>query len=374
LISLIIYLITVAATLYSANFQDFDLYQDKFTQEEVEHKIKTYLEKDERIGAFYRLTPEALYIGDLARNQTDYILRLATTPQSSPVQNKKTLKGSKIAIDPGHFGGKFAKLEERFIEGPNKTVLFDEGTLTYLTALLLKSLLEAEGAHVFISRPGIEKGATGDNFFAWLEKHPNHWNSKHSLTKLFRTEYNRADLLTRAEKINAFSPDLTIIIHYNAHLSEQEKYDKEYLTQSNYNLVFIPGAFCANELNRPEDRYEFLRMIVTTDIERSSLLSEQIATQFVNHLKIPLISDESPSYITNTCLFQQTGVYARNLALTRLIRGPLCYGETLIQNNAEEMQKLATCELTVAGRPCSVRVREVAQAYFDGIKSYFETP
>ena len=45
----------------------------------------------------------------------------------------KGLKGARIAIDPGHFGGAFAELEERFVKIPacktknSQEIYFAEG-------------------------------------------------------------------------------------------------------------------------------------------------------------------------------------------------------------------------------------------------------
>src|SRR5208283_831994 len=63
---------------------------------------------------------------------------------------------------------------------------------------------------------------------------------------LFRSFYNNLDLRARAEKINAFNPELTIIIHYNAGPGET--------CSSNYNMTFIPGSFLKNELSNKAAR------------------------------------------------------------------------------------------------------------------------
>jgi len=66
----------------------------------------------------------------------------------------------------------------------------------------------------------------------------------------------------------------------------------------------------------------------------------------------------------------EEGIYARNLALTRLVHCPLSYGETLIQNNIDECLNLARTDFVISGMRCSSRIKEVAEAYFEGIKSY----
>jgi N-acetylmuramoyl-L-alanine amidase len=372
--------IVLSQSLFCVDFHDFDIYQYKLTDAEIELRIKTYLEKDQTIQRFYHLTPQAFYIGDLDQQQVDYILYLNTAISISSDASKTSsgLKNKRIAIDPGHFGGKLAELEERYVAVPaektrnNQPILFHEGDLTYLTALELQRLLEAEGALVLVTRSGMGLGAIQEDFVEWMETHPELGKSGSSLPKIFRNYYNKEDLIERAKKINDFYPDITIVIHYNAHLTDQEKEEKTILTQSNYNLAFIPGSFCANELNATRDRYEFLRLIVTDDVDRSLKLSEHIVTQFVDKLNVPLIAEgEKTSYTDAVCLIQKPGIYCRNLALTRLVHGPICYGETLIQNNEDEVYRLSASDHSIAGNPCSKRIEEVAQAYFEGIKAYF---
>lgn len=378
----LIFGLLMAIDLVGISFQDFDQYQNQFTKEEIEGKITTYLEKDPQIREFYRLTHEALIIGDLAHQTIDYTLCLK---ESSPVNKKlstdrRVLRGAKIAIDPGHLGGPFACLEDRYISfsaqeaKTNQPINFNEGTLTYLTAIELKSLLQADGAEVFITRRQVGEGAVTENFFDWIQQRPDLWTAQEPLVNLFRDHYNRADLIARAEKINAFHPDITIIIHYNAHEAELEGDSKQHLTQSNYNMTFIPGAFGKGELSQPQNRYDFLRMIVSDQLEQSSLLSQKIAERFVQNLDVPLVKDgEKLPYLIRSCMKQKQGVYSRNLALTRLVRSPLCYGETLVQNNREECERLGTNDTEVAGIPCSNRVKQVAKAYYEGIKDYFES-
>ncbi len=264
----IVVLLLCFANVYGVDLHDFDRYQNQLTRSQVEQKIKTYLEKDPSVSDYYRITDESLTILDLKQGQVEYVLLFAAAPQPDKPKIKKTLQKARIAIDPGHFGGAFAELEERFIAIPsgNKLLSFNEGTLTYLTALALKELLEKEGAEVFVTRSDIGRGAIKESFFEWLEKQPHLWISGDSLPQLFRKYYNRADLIARADLINAFAPDVTIMIHYNDHPMDE----KDTVAQANYNIIFIPGAFSCNELSRPQDRYEFLRLVVTDKLKSHS--------------------------------------------------------------------------------------------------------
>lgn len=86
-------------------------------------------------------------------------------------------------------------------------------------------------------------------------------------------------------------------------------------------------------------------------------------------LNVPLMT--SSLYQANNTILIADGIYCRNLALTRRVHGPLCYGETLIQNNPEEAKRLAQENFSSNGIMISSRIAEVARAYFRGICEYF---
>lgn len=348
-------------SLCALDFHDFDRYQNQYAEEEIRGKLERYLEKDSSIQEFYHLTPNALTIGK--KGSPDYVLALRETPStdSKIQQQKKSLKGLRVALDPGHIGGEYAELEKRCIKVLG--VHLHEGDMAYLTAVKLRELLENEGAVVMITRPGFGEGALDESFRTWESK------QKPSSEKTKFIRYNREDLYARAEKINAFHPDLTLILHYNSEFSEED--ETVPLIEENYAVVFVPGAFSEHELDREKDRYEFLRLLVTETLEQSFKLSRKVAERFAKDLDVPLIDHAklSPKLEPYSLLLEK-GVYSRNLVLTRLIQSPVCYGEPLLQNHRKEAERLSVNDGEIQGVRCSKRLEEVARAYFEGIKAY----
>lgn len=365
------------AFFWGRDYTDFDVYQKKLSRESAIIKIDSYLKKDPLIEAYYEITADTLILYDSPRTQKDakveYVLHFGDqTVQAAESKKRSSLRGVKIAIDPGHFGGPYALLEERFIDIPENEcrIQFDEGTLSFLTASYLKQLLEKEGAVVFLTRESIGTGAYEDSFFDWLKKKPEYWTNI-PLNKIFRLYFNPLDLRARAEKINQFQPDLAVIIHYNSHHTEGAVSSNHCTTASNYNLVFIPGAFCGTELLEKDARYEFLRLVCTKDLESSLSLSKKLLDRFTEVLKVPLVNDtDGARYLSKCCIKVEEGIFARNLALTRLVHNPVCYGETLIQNNCTECQKLGKKDIMIDDIPCSSRIKDVATCYFEGIKAF----
>jgi len=409
----------VSTLLPHAQYKDFDIYQETLSFQEAKDKIG-YLLHDPDIEQFYTVMHDALYVFASAQDQhegkSEFVLRFGTRPKPQPDVFKpnhsvtKSLAGLRIAIDPGHLGGDMASVEERFVTmtHPNKKthIQFAEGDLTFWTAKILKFYLTKTGADVLLTRETIGQPVYDRTFSDWClqafgvtndedwlatgaqkkllayvstlsqarqeefmtrlksaEKKSDKQKIQYIKQALCRLGYNSLDLSARAEKINAFNPHLTIIIHYNANGGSSD------MSSDDYNLAFIPGSFLQGELAQRQARYEFVRMLVTDDIEDSLCLSRSIVKMMAARLQVPLM--QSSSYQKENACFVENGIYCRNLVLTRLIHGPLCYGETLIQNNPVEAERLGTNDFNFYGTMVSSRVAEVAAAYYEGICDYF---
>lgn len=339
------------------DYQDFAPYQQTLTRDEIAKRIQLYLQKDQELADYYALTEEAflLYASPDAKKKDSPEFTLTLAKKSHPVisSTPSSLSGIRIALDPGHIGGPLALLEERQQKG------FDEGTLTLLTAKHLKKLLEAEGAQVLLTRERVGESVYPQDFFAWAKQQPQQGLPP---AELFLKHYLLLDLRARADKINAFDPHLTLIIHYNAHGSS---------SPANYNMAFVGGSFLKGELQEKEARYHFLRFLITDDLDQSKRLGEAILRHFSTKLHVPSIPDKNPlPYLKNACLFLSEGLYARNLALTRRIKGIVCYGEPLCQNHPAEEIRLADKSIVLEGIEGPQRAIAVAEAYFAAIRDF----
>lgn len=316
------------------------------------------------------------------------------SPNSSPLGRSggASFKGLKIAIDPGHIAGdmEMGDIEKKCLtfkcdslKGLMDSVAIAEGVLTFATAKLLKDKLEAEGAEVFMTRPFNSSSAFGVTFDDWLKT--NYVATVDSLFKVgklspaqkqfflsskptkrdkFRVIFKDVELAKRSEIINNYNPDLTIIIHYNV---DETNTGWVKPANNNFNMVFVGGAFMKNDLPTPQKRFEFLRLLITNDLEKSISLSSDVIQSFEKNLNVKTATIKDATYLLEGCLSAgEVGVYCRNLQLTRYIHGPLVYGETLYQDNKIECVALnKECDKTK-----NLRVQQVAEAYFQGILNY----
>lgn len=313
----------------------------------------------------------------------------------TPKSSDKKSAGLKIAIDPGHIAGNFeiADLEKKHIniKGDSINEIKDsleiaEGMLTFATATLLKEKLEKEGAIVFLTRTA-DYCAFGKTFAEW--KKDDLKNAVDSLYKIgelkssqkqyflskkvkdrdiFRVIFRDLELAKRVELINNFKPNITVVIHFNV---DETNLDWEKCSDKNFNMCFVAGAFMKNDLSTKEKRFEFLRLLVTDDLEKSIALSSSVIKSFEKELNVPSATVRDAKYLVEGCLpTNANGVYCRNLQLPRYIHSPIVYGETLYQDNTNE------CKLLCAesDKTKNKRIQQVADAYFNGIMNYITAP
>jgi N-acetylmuramoyl-L-alanine amidase len=301
------------------------------------------------------------------------------------------LKNLKIALDPGHIADnhmtgdlekKHIKIKGDSLNGIKDSVEISEGMLTYATAELLKEKLKNDGATVFMTRTA-DNTAFGKTFEQWKKddlkkavdslykigelsgKQKQYFLGRKAKDRdIFRVVFRDLELAKRAELVNNFHPDLTIVIHYNV---DEANIDWEKCSDKDYNMTFVGGSFMKGDLSTKEKRFEFLRLLLTDDLEKSIALSKAVVKNFESELNVKTADIHDAKYLAEGCLPSgENGVYCRNLQLPRYIHSPIVYGETLFQDNLNECKLLnEECD-----KKKNKRVQQVADAYYRGILEY----
>ncbi len=307
------------------------------------------------------------------------------------------LYGLRIAIDPGHIAHDTLKgrLEQKFISmkmpagNDSVRLAFAEGQLTWLTAAILADHLKRQGAEVMLTRSAMNQTAFGKTYEEWKKfdngksldsligafpENTNYADLKNGKLKeersFFRYVFKDVEIRRRAEVIGDFNPDFTVVIHYNV---DELNAPWAKPTARNFCMLFVPGAFQSGELNDQESRLDFLRLLLTDEIDNSVNGASYIAAAFNENLKVPLANASDAAYLSTSCLYSgKSGVYCRNLSMTRLIHGPILYGETLYQDNVNEVQLLSDKNVSdpISGIQAPARVLQVANAYEKGIRNW----
>lgn len=389
-----------------------------------------YLDKGKGLTPFYRIDYTGIKI-DLGKDteqfipatalprvvsflETQDISQLAKVYQAKnissyipPIRNKvyepvpTSIEGLVVAIDPGHFANDYrtAVLEDKWVlmkGSNNEDIKFYEAELTDLTALLVETKLMALGAKPFRSR-GMGVSSFGKTFKDWMatelrksamDNFRSGAISKKQFDELMifskdsiyvlRSYFNNRDLRNRSEVINSRDPDLTISIHYNA--KEGGRRENKYLNpvDENYSMAFVPGAFMGNEVNKLYDRVDFLRLLLSTDMDKSMRLAHLILNAQRATTGILPVANDQIKLDDHVCTKSDyEGVFLRNLAMTRLSRGPMVYLEALLQDNKEMASQLAVKDYEFNhpdyGKLRAPKICErVAQGTVDGILSWLE--
>lgn len=306
------------------------------------------------------------------------------TLYSATAQN---LKGIRIAIDPGHSAGTMAEaiVEKKYVvfkldstnlaKGLTDSVEILEPNSTLATALLLKQKLETKGAEVLLSRTKQGYSSFDKTFAQWyaekyLTAKPIATKPKAKIKipterKAFVSEFNVRDIEQRAKIINNYKPDITLIIHYNAD-EKNEPWTSP--TDKNFNMIFVPTL--AESVDSVAQQFTPYASIAT----KTLLLAQKTITAFEQVLKVPTAGINDATYLRDKCeLTAVKGVYVRQLALNKMVKGVVIYGETLYQDNAQESTLLHNKTLTINGVLYSERVAQVAEAYYQGIINYYKT-
>lgn len=268
-------------------------------------------------------------------------------------------------------------MEGKFIDmkWQGKKYTFFESKLVWFTAKILAQKLENLGAKVLLTRDSYTLTALDISFENWYQQYTRKHKAKGQkpLPKnyAFAKELKKKDFEARIAKINHFEPDLTIILHYNVDATNARWLKP---TQKNNSMAFVGGSIMKGELRKKEDRFHFLRLLLTQNIENSISFSSNILQSLEAKLKIPRISIQNQQfYLTQNCLNTESkGVYARNLSLTRKIYSTLCYIEPLYQDNIKELALLSAKNFTFMGERLPKRIENIAQTYLQGILVYLD--
>lgn len=292
-----------------------------------------------------------------------HLLNALKNPPSRPLARLK------IALDPGHMGGDYWDEQTGKFVRDSKGRKLSEGVLALQIALLLERDLTQLGAQVMLTRHSLSpvsqlnpenfdlrEKALGtlseERYSSWfedlLEAGPagSHLYSAFSesaaFKKLFseseRSEYfiEGYDLDARVTAIQAFDPDLTLIIHLdagNVGPNDTGVNPKPH----DFTKVYVPGAFFSDEIATREGRALFGRHLVDTSTWGDSLkLSRAVVNEIHNELKIPFDSATASNLIE-----VEPGVLARSLSVQRrLTTHPSTYVECLFYNDPNEFESL----------------------------------
>jgi hypothetical protein len=316
--------------------------------------------------------------------------RLWRTAKSLPSpKQERPLSGLRIALDPGHLGGKWAKMEERWFQVGDSAPV-QEGDLALRVARLLAPRLRKLGAQVSFVRNRAQPVTPmrPDDFQQLARKilikngvpqpradvlDPNdpekertiHWQSE----ILF---YRYSEIRRRAVLVNTkLHPDLVLCLHFNAEGWGDP--NNPTLIDNNHLHLLVNGSYLKEELEFDDERFEMVRRLLSRAYDEELPLADAVAASMARATGLPPY--EYPTTQTTTKIGSTGYVYARNLLATRLYRCPVVYCEPYVMNSRDAFARIQAGDYdgtrNVNGVERKSIFREYADSVAEGLREYY---
>ncbi len=291
-----------------------------------------------------------------------------------PARPGKPLANLHIALDPGHIGGKWAQMEERWFRMPGETPVC-EGDLTLTVAGLLKAKLENLGARVSLVRADAQpltklRPADLTEAARASGEASNPADIKKISERLF---YRTAEIRARARLVNeSLNPDLVICLHFNA--DGWGNALTPTLVGRSHCHVLVNGAFRDDEIALEDQRYEMLRKLLGRSHDEETLAASRIAESLATITKLPPYTYNAFSANARN-INGNPYLWARNLLANRLYDCPVVFCEPYVMNSRQDYARIQAGdyegERTVAGATRPSIFREYANAVADGLVKHY---
>jgi N-acetylmuramoyl-L-alanine amidase len=368
------------------DWKTLDAFQGSITRADFERLLTSVFTVGDRWKEFIILTEANAVI----RTETGgiYILNFAAesptpfpkpwkaTADLPPAPADQPLKDVHIAIDPGHIGGEWAKMEERwFIYNGGNPVT--EGDMTLFVAKLLKPKLEALGATVSLVRdkPEPVTPKRPESLLIDAESSVGSPDSPEALQKLAeRLFYRTAEIRARAEIVNrTIQPDLVLCLHFNAE-AWGDPNQPTLVPKSHLHLI-LNGAYNSEEIGLADQRFTMIRKLLSHTHEEEAFIGTTVADTFAEISGLPpypYLPDASAQPVNG-----HPYLWARNLLANRLYDAPVIYMEPYVMNSITDYARIQAGDYDgvreIEGKSVPSIFREYADALAEGLRRHYVT-
>ena len=378
-------------------------YQETITRDEFAHLVNDVYCTHGFAEDIIKIDNDSARILENRAAQKFFTLRFATDEQSrthvprlwrpaaslGKTPREKPLAGLRIALDPGHIGGKWAKMEERWFQvGDSRPVT--EGDMAMQVARLLAPKLRELGATVFFIRKSTDPVTPlrPDDFKELARKilikngvpqprpdvlDPKDSQKEHTIR--WQSEilfYRYSEIRRRATLVNTkLHPDLVLCLHFNAEGWGDP--ENPTLTDGNHLHLLVNGSYLKEELEFDDERFEMVRRLLSRAFDEELPLSETLATAMARATGLPPF--QYPTTLTTTKVGTTGYVYARNLLANRLYRCPVAYFEPYVMNSRDAFARIQAGDYEgtrdVNGVQRKSIFREYAESVAEGLRDYY---
>ena len=300
-----------------------------------------------------------------------------STADLPPAPPEKPLDGLHIAIDPGHIGGEWAAIEERWMKAGDHPPV-QEGDMTLLVAQLLKPRLEAFGAKVTLVREKNEPltPLRPDALMSAARESQPDDDSPAALRLLAeRMFYRTAEIRARAKIVNeTIKPDLVLCLHFNADDWGQAA-NPTFVDHTHFHIL-LNGAYTDGEIAMADQRFAMLDKLLGGTHQEEAKVGATVADVFSSRTALPpyLYPPDSP---TVRPVNGHPYLWARNLLANRLYACPVIFMEPYLMNSTIDHPRLVAGDYQglreINGRMQPSIFREYAGALAEGLRQHYQT-
>lgn len=384
------------------DWTDLESFHDALTREEFTRLLETVYAPGGAARGLIEVREDRVEILKAAGSTELITVRLAkdvagvkpvprywrTLAELGPALPRRPLAGMRIALDPGHLGGEWARMEERWFRiGESEPVA--EGDMVLRVAQHLTPLLNALGAELLPVRraPGPTTHArpadlrpAARTLLATMgvpsprEEYGGWGDPRRDSTVQYQSEllfYRMHEIRNRARVVNEeLQPDLVLCLHFNA--EGWGAGSEPQFSPRNHLHVLVNGCYSASELRLDDVRHDLLRRLLGGVTLPEQALASEVAAVFARKAALPpLIYTSSNAVRVNANPY----LWARNLLANRLYRCPVVFLEPYVMNNQEVWERVQAGdyegERVVAGSLRRSLYREYATTVADGLAAYF---
>ncbi|NOX98172.1 MAG: hypothetical protein GXP30_00270 [Verrucomicrobia bacterium] len=384
------------------NWKRLDAYQHTISRTEFQRLLQhNYLQNDEAAEGLIEILPDRARIikqsnqpelgyydlfflsGTTKKNSPPLKVPRYWTPPwklRSPLHSSKPLEGLHIAIDPGHIGGEYAQIEQRWYRIGKDTIPITEGDMTLKVAKIMESKLTALGARVTLIRDDNEPATKlrADELKAEARKWLNRklGSRKPSKSKIESTAkrlfYVSSEIRSRSEQVNnKLKPDLVVCLHFNAEAWGNPR--KPSFVDKNHNHILINGCYSKGEIEEDDERFELLLRLLQRTYYYELTMAEEVSKTMRRGTGLPpytYTGDNAKSVNSNPY------IWTRNLLANRLYLCPVIFLEPYVMNNKDVHARVQAGDykgIRKIGKTYRLSIyREYAESVTAGLVNYFK--
>ncbi len=263
--------------------------------------------------------------------------RAPTELPDLPPNSSKPLQGLRIAIDPGHIGGKWVTWDDRHYIIGRDTISVNEGEMTLQVAKILERDLGLLGATVILTRPDLEP-VTHERIETLRDEARSYLISRKKVPSSGLIESTAKAMFAISSEIRArgdlpnasIQPDLALCLHFNA--SPWPNPRRPSFLSPNHLHVLVNGCYSPDEMREDDTRFEMVLRILQRVYYEELKLADALSTSLRHESGLPSFSYDG----TNGMAINDNDlVWARNLLANRVFSCPVVFFEPYCMNNRE---------------------------------------